>query len=98
MSIVARTGRRLSELAMQIPLFPQQQRTIHVRHKDQWEADPTFAQAVEDARQSLDGVGRILVRPSGTEPALRIMVEGKDAGRVLAVADDLAGLATQRLN
>lgn len=98
MSIVARTGRPLSELARQIPLFPQQQRTIHVRHKDQWEADPTFAQAVEDARRSLDGIGRILVRPSGTEPALRIMVEGEDQGRVLAVADDLAGLATQRLN
>jgi phosphoglucosamine mutase len=98
MSIVARTGRTLGELAQQIPLFPQQQRTIHVRHKDQWEADPTFARAVEDARRSLDGVGRILVRPSGTEPALRIMVEGEDPGRVLSVADELAGLATQRLN
>ncbi len=98
MSIVARTGRTLSELARQISLFPQQQRTIHVRHKDQWEADPTFARAVEDARRSLDGVGRILVRPSGTEPALRIMVEGEDPGRVSSVADELAGLATQRLN
>ena len=98
MSIVARTGRPLSELAAQIPLFPQQQRTIHVRHKDQWEADPTFARAVDDARASLDGVGRVLVRPSGTEPALRIMVEGEDHTRVLAVADQLAALAGERLN
>ena len=98
MAIVTRTGRSLGELAQQIPLFPQQQRAIHVRHKDQWEADPTFARAVEDARRSLDGVGRILVRPSGTEPALRIMVEGEDPARVAAVADELARLASQRLN
>ncbi len=98
LAIMERTGRRLSELAAQIPLFPQQQRTIHVRHKDQWEADPAFARAVEEARQSLDGGGRILVRPSGTEPALRIMVEGEDDGRVLALADSLAALAVERLN
>jgi phosphoglucosamine mutase len=98
MSIIARTGRPLSELAAQIPLFPQQQRTIHVRHKDQWEADPTFTRAVDEARRSLDGSGRILVRPSGTEPALRIMVEGEDAALVAQAADSLAALAKQRLN
>jgi phosphoglucosamine mutase len=98
LSIIARTGRPLSELARQIPLFPQQQRTIHVRHKDQWEADPTFAQAVEEARRSLAGGGRILVRPSGTEPALRIMVEGEEAAAVMALADSLSALAAERLN
>jgi phosphoglucosamine mutase len=98
LSIIHRTGRPLSELAAQIPLYPQQQRTIHVRHKDQWEADPTFAGAVEVARRSLDGSGRILVRPSGTEPALRIMVEGEDAVAVKAVADSLSRLAEERLN
>jgi phosphoglucosamine mutase len=98
MSIICRTGRPLSELAMQIPLFPQQQRTIHVRHKDQWEADPTFTRAVDEARRSLDGSGRILVRPSGTEPALRIMVEGEDATLVAQAADSLAALAEERLN
>ena len=71
LSILASTGKPLSELAAQIPLFPQQQRTIPVRHKDQWEAEPAFAQAVEEARHDLDGHGRILVRPSGTEPALQ---------------------------
>jgi phosphoglucosamine mutase len=98
LGIMSRTGRPLSDLARQIPLFPQQQRTIHVRHKDQWEADPTFALAVDEARRSLAGSGRILVRPSGTEPALRIMVEGEEAGFVLALADSLATLAAERLN
>ena len=76
---MARSGKRLSELAAEIPLFPQQQRTIPVRHKDQWEADPQLADAVRaGARTSWADRGRILVRPSGTEPALRIMVEGED--------------------
>ncbi len=98
LAIVSRTGKRLSDLAAQIPLFPQQQRAIPVRHKDQWEADPRFARAVEDAQRSLMNGGRLLVRPSGTEPALRIMVEGEDEGQVAALADSLAALAAERLN
>jgi phosphoglucosamine mutase len=98
LSIMARTGKPMSELAAQIPLFPQQQRTVPVRHKDQWEAEPQFAQAVEEARQDLDGHGRVLVRPSGTEPALRIMVEGDSDEHVARIADQLASLAVERLN
>jgi phosphoglucosamine mutase len=98
MSILASTGKPLSELAAQITLFPQQQRAIPVRHKEQWEAEPAFAKAVDDARHALDGRGRILVRPSGTEPALRIMVEGENAEHVALIADQLAALATERLN
>jgi phosphoglucosamine mutase len=51
-----------------------------------------------EASQSLDGRGRVLVRPSGTETALRIMVEGEDAARVREMADSLASLAAERLN
>jgi phosphoglucosamine mutase len=99
LSIIARTGRPLSELASEIELYPQQQRTVAARHKEQWEADPTFADAVAQAQHELDGGGgRILVRPSGTEPALRIMVEGDDDARVTQIADDLASLAGERLN
>jgi phosphoglucosamine mutase len=98
LGILARTGRRLSELAAEIELYPQQQRTITVRHKEQWEADPTFADAVAQAQRDLGNGGRILVRPSGTEPALRIMVEGDDEARVAGIADSLAGLAGERLN
>jgi phosphoglucosamine mutase len=98
LSIMARTGRRLSDLASQIELYPQQQRTITVRHKEQWEADPTFADAVADAGRQLGNRGRILVRPSGTEPALRIMVEGEDDALVVGLASSLADLAAERLN
>jgi len=98
MSILASTGKPLSELAAQIPLFPQQQRTVPVRHKDQWEAEPGFARAVEEARRALDGHGRVLVRPSGTEQSLRIMVEGDSHDHVERIADQLMALAIERLN
>ncbi len=98
LSILARMGKQISELAAQIPLYPQQQRAIRVRHKDQWEAEPGFAAAVEQAHRDLDGHGRVLVRPSGTEPALRIMVEGDSDEQVVRIADQLEALARERLN
>lgn len=98
LGIMARTGRSLSDLAAQVPLFPQQQRAVAVRHKDLWEADGTLVGAVRAAEAELAGRGRVLVRPSGTEQALRIMVEGEDPSRVLELADTLAALAAERLN
>jgi phosphoglucosamine mutase len=98
LDILSRTGRPLSELAARIPLYPQEQRTIPVRHKEQWESDRVLLDAVQAAEAELAGRGRILVRPSGTEPALRIMVEGSDAARVVALAASLAALASERLN
>ena len=98
LDILARTGRTLSELAARIPLYPQEQHTIPARHKDQWESDRQLVEAVRAAEAELAGRGRIVVRPSGTEPALRIMVEGPDAARVAALAGALARLASERLN
>jgi phosphoglucosamine mutase len=94
------TGRRasLATLAEAIPLLPQQQRAVKARHKDQWEGDPTLRRAIADASARLGGAGRVLVRPSGTEPALRVMVEGPDEALVTELADALATLAGERLN
>ncbi len=97
LDILARSGRPLSELAATIPLDPQEQRTIRVRTKE-WHADRALSEAVAAAEAELAGQGRVVVRASGTEPALRVMVEGRDAARVLRLADSLAGLAAERLN
>jgi phosphoglucosamine mutase len=88
----------LATLAAAIPLLPQQQRAVKARHKDQWEGDPTLRRAIADATARLGGTGRVLVRPSGTEPALRVMVEGPDERLVTELADALATLAGERLN
>ena len=94
------TGRRkpLADLAATIPLLPQQQRAVKARHKDQWEGDPTLRRAIAAASARLGSAGRVLVRPSGTEPALRVMVEGPDEALVTELADTLAALAGERLN
>jgi phosphoglucosamine mutase len=96
--VMARRGASLAELASAIPLLPQQQRAVPARHKDQWEGDPELQRAIRDAESRLGPSGRVLVRPSGTEPALRVMVEGDDAVLVGELADTLAALAGQRLN
>lgn len=95
--MVAR-GLPLHDLAAAIPLLPQQQRAVPARHKDQWEGDPELSRAIADATQRLAGQGRVLVRPSGTEPSLRVMVEGPDAALVTELADSLAALAGERLH
>ncbi|MEO7118273.1 MAG: phosphoglucosamine mutase, partial [Candidatus Limnocylindrales bacterium] len=97
LDILERSGKPLSELAARITLFPQQQRNVPVRHKDGWRADRIMADAVRAAEAELAGHGRVIVRPSGTEESLRIMIEGDDADRILALADALAALAAERL-
>jgi phosphoglucosamine mutase len=64
----------LAELADRIPLLPQEQRAVRVRHKEQWEGDPVIHRAIADAEARLGAGGRVLVRPSGTEPSLRVMI------------------------
>jgi phosphoglucosamine mutase len=98
LGVITRSGRPLDELASAIPLFPQQQRAVRVRHKDQWEGDPALREAIAAAEARLGGRGRVLVRPSGTEPALRVMVEGEDEALVNELADALAALASERLH
>jgi phosphoglucosamine mutase len=88
----------LAELAAEIPLLPQQQRAVKARHKDQWEGDAALQRAIASATARLGPSGRVLVRPSGTEPALRVMVEGPDEHLVGELADTLAALAGERLN
>ncbi len=94
----AAPGASLSTLAARIPRLPQVVINSAVRHKDQWQVDPLFADAVARATARLGSRGRILVRASGTEPRLRIMVEGEEPDEIATIARELADLATARLN
>ena len=91
-------GAGLGELAAQIPRLPQVVINSTVRRRDQWEIDPEFSVAVAQADARLGARGRILVRPSGTERKIRIMVEGEDADEINQIARELSELATARLN
>lgn len=86
------TGGSLGELAGEMQKYPQ--RLINVRldeHKD-IVGLPEVKDAVRSAEQELNGRGRVLLRPSGTEPLIRVMVEGMDCAQVESVADRLADL------
>ena len=98
LAVMSRSGRTLADLATQVPMLPQQQRAMPARHKDQWEGDPIIRKAIATAEARLGSGGRVLVRPSGTEPSIRVMVEGPDAALVAQLADELAALAGERLN
>ena len=88
----------LSELAARIPRLPQVVINSAVRRRDGWQDDPELSDAIGRATEELRDRGRILVRPSGTEPKIRIMVEGDDAGEIERIARELATLAEARLN
>jgi phosphoglucosamine mutase len=95
---LGRTERPIDELAARIQLLPQEQRAVPARRKEQWEADPVLGATIAEAGHLLGPDGRVLVRPSGTEPALRVMVEGRDPALVRELADRLAALAVERLH
>ncbi|MGH7756375.1 MAG: phosphoglucosamine mutase, partial [Vulcanimicrobiaceae bacterium] len=78
LSTLARTGARLADLAADFVVYPQRLLNIRVRRKDGLADHPAVFAAIVDAERELGEHGRVLVRPSGTEPVVRVMVEGPD--------------------
>ena len=95
---VRAAGVPLSELVARIPRLPQVVINSRVRRLEDWQEDAEFVAAVERATVLMGDRGRVLVRPSGTEPKIRIMVEGDDATEIDRIARELATLAEARLN
>ncbi len=96
-SIVAESHGPLSRLAT-LHKVPQSLRNIRVARRVDIESVPSLGKAMADARARLDGRGRILLRYSGTEPLLRILVEGEDTGEVTSVADELENAVRAELS
>jgi phosphoglucosamine mutase len=90
LSVMASTGRPLAELVAPMSRLPQT--LINVRTAERLDLEiPDIQAAVASAEGRLGGRGRILVRASGTEPVIRVMVEGEDEAEVCSVAKALAG-------
>jgi phosphoglucosamine mutase len=92
-----RTGKTLAELASVMTVYPQV--LVNVRDVDHHglESDETIAAAVTDAETRLGAGGRVLLRPSGTEPLVRVMVEAEDAAIAEEVSEALAAVVRERL-
>ncbi|HEY1727554.1 MAG TPA: phosphoglucosamine mutase [Candidatus Baltobacteraceae bacterium] len=88
---VVRSGRTLHELATDLIEFPQILVNVRVEsEKEKIAGTPAVAAAIERAERALAGVGRILVRPSGTEPLVRVMLEGPDSDQIGRLAAEIA--------
>ena len=84
------SGQPLSQLRRQLPRLPQRLLNVRVARREGLLERPEVAEAVEQARRALGSSGRVLVRPSGTESVVRVMVEGTDEGAVAAWAERIA--------
>jgi phosphoglucosamine mutase len=95
--IMADTGRELAALAGLLVTYPQVLVNVRVREKADYMKVPAIADTVKKVEQGLAGNGRLLVRYSGTEPLLRIMLEGKDDAEIKEWANELAGVVKEHL-
>ncbi len=88
------TGKPLSELASIMEVMPQALVNAHVpsHKKDAYMDYPEIAGAIEELEKKFAGDGRVLIRPSGTEPLVRVMIEGKDQAMIEEEANKLAQL------
>jgi phosphoglucosamine mutase len=92
LGLLVRTGRPLSELASVMKPLPQIQRTVPVRAKPPLDELPELATLVARIEQDLRGKGRILVRYSGTEPIVRVMLEGEEVDRLGELAEEVCAV------
>lgn len=87
--IVAASGKRLHDLVSEVVVAPQVLLNVRTPRKDVLQSD-SVRSAIAQAEALLNGSGRLLIRPSGTEPLIRVMAEGDDRGQIEKIAGDLA--------
>jgi phosphoglucosamine mutase len=95
--IMAVTGRELDDLAAQLVTYPQVLVNVRVRERADYNEIPAIASAIRKIEGRLDGQGRLLIRYSGTEPLLRIMLEGKDDAEIRRWANEIADVVRGHL-
>lgn len=99
LAVMKRTGKKLSELASEMEVFPQVLINVRVSQmgKARYDNDGEIKKAVETAQKELGETGRVLVRVSGTEPLVRVMLEGRDKEKIQVLAEEIADVVKERL-
>ncbi len=90
LSAIRRSGRTLAELCAELTMFPQTLINVRIERGFDWERSAALARARQEVERALGDEGRILIRPSGTEPLLRLMVEAREATLAEQMARRLA--------
>ncbi|WP_174615459.1 phosphoglucosamine mutase [Virgibacillus ihumii] len=98
-NVMKETGKKLSELADEMEIYPQVLKNVRVTDKKNALTNPKIQEEINAVEAEMDGEGRVLVRPSGTEPLVRVMVEAptkeaceKYTNQVAAVIEELLGV------
>ncbi|HSP52585.1 MAG TPA: phosphoglucosamine mutase [Cryobacterium sp.] len=94
---MARTGKTLAELASVMTVFPQILVNVRGVNHHGLNSNEVIAEAVRTAEAELGDTGRVLLRPSGTEPMVRVMVEAADQGTADRLANELADIVREQL-
>jgi phosphoglucosamine mutase len=97
LAVMADTGRELGDLARELVTYPQTLVNVRVRERTPVASVPAIQHVITGVESKLDGRGRVLIRYSGTEPLLRIMIEGEDQTAVQTWANEIADAAKKAL-
>lgn len=99
LTVLKKSGVKMSELASIMDTFPQVLKNAKVNNtkKHSYMEDEIIKARIEEVEAKFNGEGRVLIRPSGTEPLVRVMIEGKDQNELETFASDLANLIEERL-
>ncbi len=95
LAVIERTGRPLSELAAGMPKYPQKMLNVRTENRLDPTGSPEIQAAVTRAEEELKETGRVVLRASGTEPVIRVMVEGEDEHQVRDLAKRLAAVVAE---
>lgn len=95
---IIESGKTASELAEEIEIFPQVLVNAKVKNenKEVFHKDDEVVAKIAEVEEKLAGEGRVLIRPSGTEPLVRVMIEGADSASILAMAEELSDLISSK--
>lgn len=97
LKVIVRTGKPLSELKKFITLYPQVLKNVKVKRKLPLEKLVKTSKEIEAINKELEGTGRVLVRYSGTENKLRVMLEGENLSKITEYADNIGSLAVKEI-
>ena len=98
LEVILLQGKPLSELAAIMERYPQHLINVRIKERKPLEAIPEIARTVRLVEEKLGDHGRVLIRPSGTEPVIRVMVEGRDRDLVVELAQETAAVIERAMS